>query len=632
MDVVIRNKRISLHQADLIGAGGEGNVFKSHIDGTDLAVKIYHSPTTQRSAKLQELIATQWQLPLNKLALPQDLVFDSQGNQIIGLTMPYLGTGFEEVTNLSNKKYRSAFLVNTRLVVDIFLDGAKTLHAIHSNNLCIGDFNDLNALFRGNEMLFIDVDAWQFGKYPCPVGTEQFLVPELYGIDLSLKPMFKPEYDWYSYAVMLFKSLLLTHPYGGIHKDYKQLIQRAKHRVTVFDPGIIYPQIAIAPDLLNDELSDTFKQIFHDGKRGPFPTDQLQAYADSLVKCKNCGTFYPNSRKNCPVCSEATMVVVLKPTSVNKGATVEEFIRTNGRIVYSRVVGAKVFVIAYENGKAVLYMKAGKMLPVRTELFDEIAGAKFELVADKWLAINLPNQTEVMVVDISGNRPQAITKVETATFAGNRRSIFRSSNQYLFRITGGTLLYGEIVNNTLIERPLRSVMPNQTWFTVKQESMVNKPTAFGFFQVMSQQIFWLNWEGHQYDNLALAEMEVGEVLIDISVKFSGQGLVVRRQTQYQGVTYLRTDLVTNEGAVTFSSSRERQETHPAPYIHGQAYSTAKFLHATDKGVVQEQVDTGAVKEFAATKGHVAEGNTLYTYQGGLLVVQDSLVSHIVLTN
>jgi hypothetical protein len=125
-------------------------------------------------------------------------------------------------------------------------------------------------------------------------------------------------------------------------------------------------------------------------------------------------------------------------------------------------------------------------------------------------------------------------------------------------------------------------------------------------------------------------METGESLLDITVKFSSQGAVIRRLTQFQGVNYLRTEMVDSNGTMVYSSPRIRQEDHPAPGLHGQAYSTGKLLHATDEGVVQEKVETSEVKAFEATKGHVAEGDTLYAYQGGLLAVKDTSVLHIVL--
>jgi|GEM_PF-710711 len=630
MIVVVNGQKLTLSSSDGIGSGGEAKVFKSTIGGQNLAIKIYHKPDMKRAKKLQAFLSHNWQLPADRIAHPLHLVYDGKGQSIIGLTMPFLGTGFQELAGLSNKKFRAKYLVSNRDVALTFLDGWNTVDQIHSNGAVIGDFNDLNALFRGREMLFIDVDSWQFDGFPCPVGTEQFLVPELYNQDLSVKPAFKPEYDWYSFAVMLFKSLLCVHPYGGTHKQHTQLVTRAVNRISVFADGVTYPTIALSPDLLDDSLGETFEQIFAKGKRGRFPKDVLEMYAKSLIECKQCGSFYPNSRKECPVCHEHTLVVIMRPSTVGKGVAVVEFLRVNGTIIYTRLVGNTLNVIANEKGQLVLYSRTKSGATSRKELFNEIAGVNFELLNDV-LVVNLPKSSELILVDISGDKPKAITKSETSIYIGTRRAIYRTSNEHLFRIVGGNLMYGQLHNGMLIERPLRQVMNNHTWFNVRQEATGDKPTVCGFFQVMDKQLFWLVWDGRNYDNLSVSDMEQGESLLDITIKFSSQGVLIRRVTQFQGKSFVRTDMVDDHGNVVFSSPRTNQEDLPLPGLHGRAYTTGKLLHATDEGVMQEEVSTGSIKNFEATKGHVSEGDALYPHQGGLLVVKDRVVTHITLS-
>lgn len=223
MDVDIAGKLIHLGQQQVVGLGGEGTVFLVTAASQRMAVKIYHTPTSQRAEKLHTFLAQQWQLPTQKIALPLELVRDIQQGNVIGLTMPFLDGGFAEIAFLANRKHRAAFQLSTRQIAEIFLDGADSLSAIHARGLVVGDLNDQNILYQQNMMLWIDVDAWQFSSYACPVGTEDFLAPELYGLDLSLQPVFKPEHDWYSFAVHLFRSLLLAHPYGGTHKEAHSL-------------------------------------------------------------------------------------------------------------------------------------------------------------------------------------------------------------------------------------------------------------------------------------------------------------------------------------------------------------------------------------------------------------------------
>lgn len=625
MDVLINNRRVALLQQHVIGSGGEGTVFRAKVNGDDLAVKIYHQYDPLREKKLNAFLARTWQLPLDRIAAPIQTAIDQNG-RTIGLAMPYLGTGFEEIVSLSNKKYRAAYKVNTKQVAVIFLDGGKTLRTIHKNGLIVGDLNDLNALFRGPMMMYIDVDAWQFDHFPCLVGTEQFLAPELYNMDLGKSALFKPEYDWYSYGVMLFKSLLCVHPFGGTHKNFKQLTARAKKRVTIFSPDVTYPKIAFPPDLLDDDLTGAFEEMFAQGRRGEFPLHVLERYADSLVECPKCGTYYPGSNNLCPVCSEKTLMVILKPTNVTDQVKTVELIKTGGPIVFAKVVGNAIYVIAYESGKAVMYTKQGLAQVTRKVLFDQIAGAKYELMGNL-LVVNQPGETNLLMFDVGGNDVRPVMRTETSIFIGNRRAIYRTSQRHLFRIVGDSLMYGEVQNNLLLERTLRQVMADQTWFVVKQDA-TEKPTACGFFKIMSQQMFWLVWEGMIYDNLQISATEQGETLLDVLVRFSSTGALIRRLTQHQGVDYIRTDIVDTTGQVTFSSGKIRREDHQFADIHGPAYTTGKLVHATDDGIFQEDILSKKIKSFDATKGLTEDGNSLYPYGTGLLVVKETSILHI----
>lgn len=625
MQVIVEGTKIRLNQADQLGAGGEGTVFKSRLKDDDLAIKVYHQPTRARAKKLQEFLSTTWELPENKIARPLHLVYDQLGQSIIGLTMPMFGRGFEELASLSNRKTRASLLINTKRVAEIFTDGWGTLKTIHENGLVIGDFNDLNALFRANEMLFIDVDAWQFNQFPCPVATEQFLAPELYGIDLSKGPVFKPQHDWYSYSVLLFRSLLLVHPYGGTHKDYHGIINRARARLTVFNKEVTYPQIALTPDILNDDLANTFEKFFAKGWRGDFPLAILQQYLLSLVNCKSCNTYYPSTRKQCPVCNAKTIMVIIQET-VTKGVVVSEFIRTDGPIVFHKILGSNVFAIAYEEGKAYLYSKIGSLPSTKRELFDEIPGARYDLVGD-FLIVNQPNTTNLTILDIGGSKTKKIQSTQTSVFAPNRKAIFRASNKYLFRLISGNLLFGEIKDGRLIERLARPVMTDQTWFAVKMKDEP-KPTACGFFQVLNKQMFWLLWEGRSYDNLEISQLEPDESLIDLSVRFSSNSVVIRRLTQQKGKNYYRTDVLDDKGKVIATSPQIKVSEHMAPYLHGQAFGNGKLLTATDEGIIQEDLFTGSIKTFDTTKRYVSEGDSVSAFQDGLLIVGSQKIVHL----
>lgn len=626
MEVVIRNKRYRLDQAQTLGAGGEGTVIKADIDGI-VAVKVYHQPTPLRERKLKSFVAKNWSLPKSKIALPIDIAFDAAGKNTVGLTMAYMGTGFEELISLSNKKYRTTYGVNARQVVEIFLDGAQTIKQIHNNGLVIGDLNDMNALFRGNEMLFIDVDAWQFEQFPCLVGSEQFLSPELYGIDLTQRAAFKPHHDIYSFWVLLFKSLYLVHPYGGIHKDYKKLTQRARARVSVYDTDVTYPKIALPLDTFGEnQLTECFRKVFVQGEK--ITIDETIATLNGfLSRLDKQGNYIAK-----PVITVAPKPLIgVVARSGMKSTLLFQFA---GQLVESLVQGETIYAIAYEQGQVVLYKhKLGQLQ--RKELFAEPnGGARYQMQGDN-LFVNLRGSNKVMVLDMSSDKPVAVGTFETDVFLANRRAMFRTTNKGYYRIINGMLMRGkvDVGAKNFDEELVLNAMTNQTWFTA--QDVVSSDGKFitalcGFNQVMKRQLFWMLW-GNQSFDLSLPELELNEALVDVSVKFSSQGVLIRRHTQQQGVDYIRAELVDNAGQVVFAAPKMRLEDHPAGSLHGQAYSTNVLLHPTDSGILQEKLREQTFKTFDVTQGEVATGDALYIYQKGLLVVGDSYAKYIQLS-
>jgi DNA-binding helix-hairpin-helix protein with protein kinase domain len=163
--VTIGGIAYTLPDTALIGSGGEGSVYRLKLPSGEVAVKVYHTPTAERSAKVRDFLSQRWALPRDRIALPLEAVSDSGGRKIIGITMPYLGSGFEEIAAFANRKFRATHSVTNRQVTTVFLDGGKVLQPVHSSGLVVGDLNERNVLFSGKEMLFIDVD--RITSMPC---------------------------------------------------------------------------------------------------------------------------------------------------------------------------------------------------------------------------------------------------------------------------------------------------------------------------------------------------------------------------------------------------------------------------------------------------------------------------------
>src|SRR5690554_5512260 len=208
----------------LLKSGGEGAIY---VQG-DRAIKVYHRPTPQRQKKLQAFLSRNFrsQLPRNALA-PQRLHKDRAGcvNGFEMALLPPTALPWKKLGQFNFCKQQDLTLEKE---LDLLMTVHRDLRDIHAAGLIVGDLNDHNIFVDLSaaqpSVFWIDVDSYQFERFPCPVALLSFLDPRLYNVpDFSAKPVFSRESDWYAFAVLMYKTLLKTHPYGGVHSRYKTL-------------------------------------------------------------------------------------------------------------------------------------------------------------------------------------------------------------------------------------------------------------------------------------------------------------------------------------------------------------------------------------------------------------------------
>src|SRR5260370_37894378 len=123
--------------------------------------------------------------------------------------------------------------------------------------------------------------------------------------------------------------------------------------------------------------------------------------------------FYPQNRLTCPLCNAKTIIITQPPLVSATGVRVTELMRTGGKIIFAKVQGQAVYVLAYEHGSAALYTCVPFVAPPRVELFREIPGARYDLLSDT-LIVNLRQTTQHLFIDGSGSKPQALHQAEKA--------------------------------------------------------------------------------------------------------------------------------------------------------------------------------------------------------------------------
>ena len=211
-DTVTTEKGARLTLDKRLSAGAEGMVFTT--DNPKVVAKIYHKGiiTPLRWKKLQ----TQVKMGINSIGLcwPKDLLF--YRNIPVGYTM-IVGRG----KTLSNVFDGPDALLNaipecTRLdIVTTLCDLLEKYIYLHMFGIIAGDIQLKNALiYSPNSLYLIDMDSVQVGNLPCPVGTEEFTDPRLWGKNFS-GFLRKLEDEDYSIAMLVFSILFCgLHPFA----------------------------------------------------------------------------------------------------------------------------------------------------------------------------------------------------------------------------------------------------------------------------------------------------------------------------------------------------------------------------------------------------------------------------------
>ncbi len=512
-NIVINKQKITLDPAQLIQSGGEGMVFGVG----DTAVKLYHQPTTQRTAKLRCLLDSGLaaQMPEGILG-PTALVMNQDG-RVVGFQMPRLPAGSLPLKKLSNPHFWQKNKPPLTAILDLFQQIHATLARLHQLGIVVGDLNDHNLYFTPHASrftpLWIDVDSYQFGGYPCPVALQSFLDPALYGVaDLGKRPYFTPLTDWYAFTVLLVKSLLQVHPYGGAHKQYKSLLARAKAGVSVLDTAVTYPQSARPLNTLSDEVRHQIHLIFEQGQRHPFPVQLLasQHFSHQPVSA-------PTSSLQSPVSNLQSSKLLL---AVN-GVIEHVAITAHGRIWA---------IVREEADYRLVRLGVGGKLD-EMALFKGQPGYRFGIF-DHYLAINPPQGRQLLILDIGGRQPQKVTMIETALF--RETAVFAATSQHLYRIAGTWIMRGSVQNGLYVEDAIATAHRNQTCFWASPHT----ETLAGYHRIFDENRFFLIHDGGSYD-IPIPPLAQGESLVETAVTFTSHALAIQLGIRHKG--QMRTD-------------------------------------------------------------------------------------------
>lgn len=205
-----------------IARGGEGTVYRTALPA-GMAVKLYHESRKDREKKLHALL--QRNLP-DKVegclmaAVPQALVYDESGN-FSGYLMPLISSRID-LNDFRQEELRKTYFptFDWRDMILLSYNLAECVNHMHQSGIVLGDVNPRNFLIRSDLTLcLVDVDSCCVSdpdtgeSFPCEVGMNSLLAPELQGINLSKGGPFTQYSDCFSLAVLIFLLLMGSHPF-----------------------------------------------------------------------------------------------------------------------------------------------------------------------------------------------------------------------------------------------------------------------------------------------------------------------------------------------------------------------------------------------------------------------------------
>ncbi|MFZ1301316.1 MAG: hypothetical protein WAQ27_01915 [Candidatus Microsaccharimonas sp.] len=608
--VVLNGKTVRLQAGDLIGKGGEADIYKLDANTVLKLFKRSNDPDytgdvgAQQGAE-QRIKEQQLKLPAFPKNLPVEVVaplalaYSKAGGEVVGYAMPYV-SNMEVLMRLSDRQYRETSGIDGNQVVDTFKELHRVFGEIHRSAV-VGDVNDLNVLVNATGLKIVDADSMQFGGFYCHTFTNRFVDPLLCEPNrLILAKPHNKDSDWYAYFTMLLQSLLYVGPYGGVHrpKTGKRLQHDARvlARLTVLDSNVLYPKPALPLAVLPDELLGYLEKVYQKDQRGEFPLQYLNNLR--WTACTNCGATH--ARATCPIC--ATGAGYVKTVMTVRGTvTAERVFRTSGRLLYVTSQGGKIRYLYYENGG--FYRETGRKV-LSGELDPKL---RFRIQGAKTL---IGKGETIFVLDGDGNQePRLSTDVYRYTLP-----VFDANGRHTFWVNGNQLVKDGRFGSEFIGE----VLPHQTLVWAGEDR------GFGFFQAgqLIRAFLFGAQTGGFNDRVEITSLP-GQ-LIDATCVFGKEYTWMFATVQDQGALLHKCMVIDAQGKLIGEvTATDGDDSWLGAGIRGNLAVGAFLYVATDDGIARIGVDAGQVfleKQFPDTEPFVDSHTQLVQGQEGIYAV------------
>lgn len=298
----------------LLGGGGQGEVYKVSIGGEAMALKWYYPHYLKQDPGLRSRLemAIRQGTPSDRFLWPLELA-QAEHAPSFGYLMSLREPHFKGITDMMKRRVEPSFYALATAGYEL----AHNYLQLHAKGLCYRDISFGNVFFDPNtgEIRIcdndnVDVNGTAQGGV---LGTPRFMAPEV--VRGEAKP--STQTDLFSLAVLLFYMFMIHHPLEGerearIHSfDLPAMTKLyGQEPVFIYDPndasnrpvpGFHDNALAFWP-VYPQFLRDLFTKAFTDGIRDPLNgrvtesiwRQTMIALRDSIVYCVSCGVenFY----------------------------------------------------------------------------------------------------------------------------------------------------------------------------------------------------------------------------------------------------------------------------------------------------------------------------------------------------
>ncbi|HBJ35304.1 MAG TPA: hypothetical protein DDZ51_11230 [Planctomycetaceae bacterium] len=189
-----------------LGSGGEGVVFQTDRPG--IVCKIYHCDRITPFAEEKIRLMVSRPIKHSAICWPAEIISDKSG-QFRGFLMPTAaGQSLAETLFLPAIWTENQPNWTRRESVALAIAILDVVAYLHRFNILIGDINPANILITpAGRVQFVDCDSYQIEGFPCPVGSVDFVAPEIQGQNFG-QFLRTPEHELFAVATLLFMIML----------------------------------------------------------------------------------------------------------------------------------------------------------------------------------------------------------------------------------------------------------------------------------------------------------------------------------------------------------------------------------------------------------------------------------------